>query len=54
MILIGVIIYALYHHAKGNPELVDKTVYALIRKRSGRRILVTKLTYSVAILISFI
>jgi uncharacterized membrane protein len=53
-ILAGVIIYTLYHHAKGNPELVDKTVHALIRKRSGRRVLVTILTYSVAILFSFI
>jgi uncharacterized membrane protein len=53
-ILAGVIIYALCHHAKGNPELVDKTVHALIRKRSGRRVLVTILTYSVAILFSFI
>jgi uncharacterized membrane protein len=53
-ILAGIIIYALYHHAKGNLELVDKTVHTLIKKRSGRRILVTVLTYSVAILFSFI
>ena len=53
-ILAGVIIYSLYHHAKGNLELVDKTVHALIKKRSGRRILVTIFTYSVAILFSFI
>jgi uncharacterized membrane protein len=53
-ILAGIIIYALYHHAKGNLELVDETVHALIRKRSGRRIITTILTYSVAILFSFI
>jgi hypothetical protein len=53
-ILAGLIIYALYHHAKGNLKLVDKAVNALIRKRSGRRIAVTVLTYSIAILSSFI
>ncbi len=53
-ILAGVIIHALYHHAKGDLELVDKTAHALIKNRSGRRILVTMFTYSVAILISFI
>jgi uncharacterized membrane protein len=53
-ILAGTVIYALYHHAKGNLELVDKAVHDLIRKRSGRRIIVTILTYSVAILFSFI
>jgi uncharacterized membrane protein len=53
-ILAGLIIYALYHHAKENPELVDKTVHILIRKRSGRRLAITVLTYSIAIIFSFI
>jgi uncharacterized membrane protein len=53
-ILAGVIVYALYFYAKRNPELVDKTVPVLVGKRAGRRIVVTILTYSVAILFSFI
>jgi uncharacterized membrane protein len=52
-ILAGVIVYALYFYAKQHPELVDKTVPALIGRRSGRRIIVTTLTYAVAILFSF-
>jgi len=52
-ILAGVIVYALYFYAKRHPELVDKTVPALIGKRSGRRIIVATLTYAVAILFSF-
>ena len=35
-ILAGLIIFALYYHAKENPDLIDKTVHILIRKRSGR------------------
>ena len=53
-ILAGVIIYSLYQYAKRHLELVDTTVHALIKKRSGRRILITILTYSVAISFSFI
>ena len=53
-ILAGIIVYALYFYAKGHPELVDKTVPTFIGRRSGRRIIVTTLTYSVAILISFL
>lgn len=53
-ILAGVILYSLYQYAKGHLELVDKTVHTLIRNRSGRRILITILTYSVAISFSFI
>jgi uncharacterized membrane protein len=52
-ILAGVIVFALYFYAKRHPVLVDKTVPALIVRRSGRRIIVTTLTYSVAILFSF-
>ena len=52
-ILAGIIVYALYFYAKRHPELVDKTVPALIGRRSGRRIIVTTLTYAVAILFSF-
>lgn len=52
-ILAGVIVYALYYYAKQNPELLDKRVPALIGRRSGRRIVATTLTYSVAILFSF-
>jgi uncharacterized membrane protein len=52
-ILAGVIVYALYFYAKRHPVLVDKTVPALIVRRSGRRIIVTTLTYSIAILFSF-
>jgi uncharacterized membrane protein len=53
-ILAGVIMYSLYYYAKGHLELVDKTVHSLIKNRSGRRILITILTYSVAISFSFI
>ena len=53
-ILAGLIIYSLYRHAKGNPELVDKRIHILIRNTSGRRILATILTYSIAIAFSFI
>lgn len=53
-ILAGAIIYSLYHYANGHLELVDKTVHSLIKNRSGRRILITILTYSVAISFSFI
>ena len=53
-ILAGLIIYSLSHYAKRHLELVDKTVQNLIKKRSGRRILITILTYSVAISVSFI
>ena len=52
-ILAGVIVYALYFYAKRHPVLVDKTVPALIVRRSGRRTIITTLTYSVAILFSF-
>jgi uncharacterized membrane protein len=53
-ILAGVIVYALYFYAKRHPELIDKTVPPLIGRRAGRRIVVTTLTYSVAIIFSFI
>jgi uncharacterized membrane protein len=53
-ILAGVIVYALYFYVKRNPELVDKTIPVLIGRRVGRRIVVTTLTYLVAILFSFI
>lgn len=53
-ILAGILIYILYYYAKRNPELVDKTVQALIGKISGRRVVVTTLTYLVAIIFSFI
>ena len=53
-ILAGVIAYALYFYVKRNPELVDKTIPILIGRRTGRRIVVTTLTYLVAILFSFI
>ena len=53
-ILAGVIVYALYFYVKRNPELVDKTIPILIGRRTGRRIVVTTLTYLVAILFSFI
>ena len=52
-ILAGVIVFALFFYAKRHPVLIDKTVPALIVRRSGRRIIVTTLTYSVAILFSF-
>jgi hypothetical protein len=47
-ILAGVIVYALYFYAKRNPDLIDKTVPALIGRRAGRRIVATTITYSVA------
>jgi uncharacterized membrane protein len=53
-ILAGAIVFFLYHYAKGHLELVDKTVHNIIRSRSGRRVLIIILTYSVAILFSFI
>jgi uncharacterized membrane protein len=53
-ILAGVILHFVYHYAKGHLELVDKTVHDLIKNRSGRRILITILTYSVTISFSFI
>jgi uncharacterized membrane protein len=53
-ILAGVILYFVYRYAKGHLELVDKTVHDLIKNRSGRRILITILTYSVTISFSFI
>ena len=53
-ILAGLLIYAIYYYVKRNPELVDKSVQALIEKSSSRRILATILTYSVAIIFSFI
>jgi hypothetical protein len=52
-ILAGILIYILYYYAKRNPELVDKTVQALIGKISGRRVVVTTLRYFVAIIFSF-
>jgi uncharacterized membrane protein len=53
-ILAGILIYILYYYVKRNPELVDKTVQALISNISGRRVVVTTLTYFVAIIFSFI
>ena len=53
-ILAGLLIYAIYYYVKRNPELVDKSVQALIEKSSSRRIVATILTYSVAIIFSFI
>ncbi len=53
-ILAGILIYILYYYAKRNPELVDKSVQALIGKISGRRVVVTTLTYFVAIIFSFL
>jgi uncharacterized membrane protein len=53
-ILAGLIVFALYHHAKDNPELIDKTVHILIRKRSGRRLAISLLTYLIAIIFAFI
>jgi uncharacterized membrane protein len=52
-ILAGAIVFCLYHYTKGHLELVDKTVPTVIRTRSGRRVLITILTYSVAISTSF-
>ena len=53
-ILAGLLIYAIYYYVKHNPELVDKSVQAMIEKSSSRRVLATILTYSVAIIFSFI
>ena len=53
-ILAGMIIYSLYRHAKENLELVDKRIHISTRNASGRRILATILTYSIAIAFSFI
>ena len=53
-ILAGLLIYAIYYYVKRNPELVDKSVQALIEKSSSRRVVATILTYSVAIGFSFI
>jgi uncharacterized membrane protein len=53
-ILAGLLIYIIYYYVKRNPELVDKSVQALIERSSSRRILATTLTYSVAIIFSFI
>lgn len=50
----GVGVYSLYYHAKVNLELIDRTLRTLIRRRSGRRILDTILTYSIAVSFSFI
>ena len=48
-ILAGLLIYAIYYYVKRNPELVDKSVQALIEKSSSRRVVATILTYLVAI-----
>jgi uncharacterized membrane-anchored protein len=53
-ILAGLLIYAIYYYAKRHPDLVDKTIQALIEKSSSKRIVATILTYSVAIIFSFI
>ena len=53
-ILAGLLIYTIYYYVKRNPELVDKSVQALMEKSSSRRIVATILTYSVAIIFSFI
>jgi uncharacterized membrane protein len=53
-ILAGLLIYAIYYYVKHNPELVDRSVQAMIEKSSSRRVLATILTYSVAIIVSFI
>ena len=54
-ILAGLLIYAIYYYVKRNHhELVDKSVQALIEKSSSRRVVATILTYSVAIIFSFI
>ena len=53
-ILAGLLIYAIYYYVKRNPDLVDKSVQALIEKSSSRRIVATILTYSVAKIFSFI
>jgi TMEM175 potassium channel family protein len=53
-ILAGLLIYVIYYYVKRNPDLVDKSIQALIEKSSSRRIVATILTYSVAIIFSFI
>src|SRR4029078_472883 len=53
-ILAGLLIYLIYYYVKRNPDLVDKSIQALIEKSSSRRIVATILTYSVAIIFSFI
>ena len=53
-ILAGLLIYAIYYYVKRNPELVDKSVQALIEKSSSRRVLATVLTYSVSIIFTFV
>ena len=49
-ILAGLLIYVIYYYVKRNPDLVDKSIQALIEKSSSRRIVATILTYSVAII----
>ena len=53
-IVAGLLIYAIYYYVKRNTELVDKSVQAMIEKSSSRRVLATILTYSVAIIFSFV
>ncbi len=53
-IFAGLLIYTIYYYVKRNPELVDESVQALIEKSSSRRVLATILTYSIAIIFSFI
>ena len=53
-ILAGLLIYVIYYYVKRNPDLVDKSIQALIEKSSSRRVVATILTYSVAIIFSFI
>jgi len=53
-ILACLLIYTIYYYVKRNPGLVDKSVQALIEKSSSRRVVLTMLTYSVAIIFSFI
>jgi len=53
-ILAGLLIYVIYYYVKRNPDLVDKSIQALIEKSSSRRVIATILTYSVAIGFSFI
>ena len=53
-ILAGLLIYVIFYYVKRNPDLVDKSIQALIEKSSSRRIVATILTYSVAIIFSFI
>ena len=53
-IIAGLLIYVIYYYVKRNPDLVDKSIQALIEKSSSRRVVATILTYSVAIIFSFI